>query len=157
MIYVPRGAVSYLLIPLILAIVYKNNKILISTLLLSSAIHLGYSVIFTSIALISTTISAILFKDNKKITTILSGFLILLIVLIQNSSIFNSDAILQINIANLNFKNLAFSLNYDFIFYNLILLLSLLFEKKTILANIKKNSTSQLKNIRSKIRYSFIY
>jgi len=125
MIYVPRGAVSYLLVPLILSIVYKHNKLLVFTLLLSGVIHLGYSVIFTCIALISSIFNAILVKDNKKIIAPLFGLLISLIVMFKTQSIHNTDSIISLNIANISFNDLKLSISYVYFSFYSILFLSL--------------------------------
>ena len=125
LIYVPRGAVSYLLIPIILSLVYKNNKLLIASLVLAGLIHLGYSVIYTSIVLVASIVNSFIFKEENKNVYMIIGLLLFLVLVMISQSIYSTESIVTINFGNLNFSDLKLSLNFSTIAFYLVLLLLL--------------------------------
>ena len=64
MIYVPRGAVSYLLLPILFSIVYKKNNLLLVSIIFASLIHSAYGLIFSIMSLIALFLSAVVDKPN---------------------------------------------------------------------------------------------
>ena len=125
LIYVPRGVVSYLLIPIILSLVYKNNKLLIASLVLAGLIHLGYSVIYTSIVLVASIVNSFIFKEENKNVYMIIGLLLFLVLVMISQSIYSTESIVTINFGNLNFSDLKLSLNFSTIAFYLVLLLLL--------------------------------
>ena len=126
-IYAPRGAVSYLLIPIVLSLVYKNNKLLTVSLLFAGLIHFGYAVIYTFIVLIVTTINFYTFKEEKKDVYMIIGIFFFLLLILISQSIYSSGSALSISLKNLNFSDLRIKLSYSTIAFYMALLLTFFF------------------------------
>lgn len=126
-VYVPRGAVTYLLIPIMLSLVYKNNKLLLVSLLLAGLIHLGYSVIYTFIVLTIAIINFYIFKEEKKDVYMIIGMLFFFLLVLISQSIYSSESIIAISLKNLNLSDLRISLNFNAIAFYMALLLGFFF------------------------------
>ena len=129
MIYVPRGPVSLLLIPLILSLIYNYKKLLIFTIFFSATIHLGYSLIFTLFSFGFSCISVIFFKEKKNITFLLLLIIIILILIMNFFSIYHFNFFENLNLKNLNLENLNLNLLTNinkFIYYFFLIMIAFL-------------------------------
>jgi len=93
MIYVPRGAVSYLLIPITLAIVYNKNPLLIFSLVLASLIHLAYGLVFSILTLAVLTANIVLDKSNNRIVYFVAFWVVFLLFIISFQTIYAESSV----------------------------------------------------------------
>jgi hypothetical protein len=119
-VYAPRGAVSILLLPISLAILFYKPKSLILLLLLASLIHTGYAQIFALVSLIA--VSAITFIQDMKylrlvLLLILYNACLLVFIYIQLS--FSGEAIMGVNFENLSLVKIFKGMNFEIVLFYL--------------------------------------
>ena len=141
-IYVTRGAVSYLLIPIVLSLVFNNSKLLWTSLLFAALIHLGYAVIYTFIALIVAIINLYIFKEEKKDVFVIIGILFFLTSIMASLSVYSSVSALTISFNHLNLYTVSnflsdsrITLSFSTVAFYMALLMIFFF---TISKSIKK-------------------
>ncbi len=117
-IYASRGAVSILILPVTIALLFNKSKILIAILLLSMLIHTGYSQIFAAYSLILSLLLMLLeFKKYKKTCFYILIFNILLLVYIMSQLHHSGEDIINFSLNNFSSINIIKEIKYQTILF----------------------------------------
>jgi len=117
MFYQPRGAVGYLLIPFVLSLVYKDDKMLLFLLVLSMGVHFGYSIIMTILGVFSKIISTFFEEKKKNNLFLLTLILLFQIFFLIYTNIADTSSIISLHLQDLSKLIENFEVNLEILFF----------------------------------------
>lgn len=113
-VYVPRGAVSILLFPISLAILFNKPKSLLLLLLFTSLMHTGYSQI-TALVCLATVSAIAIIQDSRywRIVVLLVVYNTFLMIFIFLQLSFGGGTIIEISLENFSFAKILAEINFE--------------------------------------------
>ena len=133
-IYVPRGAISILLFPITLALLYHKKALLLTLLVFSAFIHTGYAQIFGLFCLLTVTALAVLNDQKYKFLAFwLLVYNIFLALYVYAQITFSGDSIIGFSAENFSLITIFSQINPETIILYLFCCLILFGNRPPIL------------------------